>query len=185
MQEFSEAANPGKHIAEMFPFLAKLPTWMQWWRKAALQSFNRQAAIWMKYWTQLKEQMALNSAPECFVKQFIETDYEKNGISELQAAFVAGSTLFFISVVCDFSHHLTKFNCQIPAMIEAGSETTSSALNSCIRYLAAYPEAQAKAYEEVRRVIGENRVPNFDDEENLPYIRACVKETLRIRPVTK
>ncbi|KAF9883127.1 hypothetical protein FE257_004076 [Aspergillus nanangensis] len=160
MQEFSEAANPGKHIAEMFPVLANLPTFMQWWRKAALQSFHRQAVIWMKYWTKLKEQMDSNQAPECFVKQFIESDYENNGICELQAAFVAGT------------------------MIEAGSETTSSALNSCVRYLAAFPEAQAKAYEEIRRVIGENRMPNFEDEQDLPYIRACVKEVLRIRPVT-
>lgn len=70
-------------------------------------------------------------------------------------------------------------------MIEAGSETTSSALNSCVRYLAAYPEAQAKAYAEVHRVIGECRIPSFEDEQDLPYIRACVKEVLRIRPVTK
>ncbi len=70
-------------------------------------------------------------------------------------------------------------------MIEAGSETTSSALNSCVKYFAAYPEAQAKAYAEVRRVIGESRLPSFEDEPNLPYIRACVTEVLRIRPVTK
>lgn len=70
-------------------------------------------------------------------------------------------------------------------MIEAGSETTSSALNSCVKYFAAYPEAQAKAYAEVRRVVGENRMPDFNDEHDLPYIRACVKEVLRIRPVTK
>ncbi|KAJ5559804.1 hypothetical protein N7513_002203 [Penicillium frequentans] len=160
MKEFSEAANPGKHIAEMFPALADIPIFMQWWRRAAQQSFARQAAIWMKYWTQLKEQMNMNQAPECFVKRFIETDHQKNGISELQAAFLAGT------------------------MIEAGSETTSSALNSCVRYFAAFPEAQAKAYEEVRRVVGENRFPNFEDERDLPYIRACVKEILRIRPVT-
>jgi len=70
-------------------------------------------------------------------------------------------------------------------MIEAGSETTSSALNSCVKYFAAYPEAQARAYAEIQRVVGESRFPSFDDEVNLPYIRACVKEILRIRPVNK
>ncbi|KAL2839386.1 cytochrome P450 [Aspergillus pseudoustus] len=160
MQEFSEAAEPGKHIAEIFPALVKIPAWMQWWRKAARRSFNRQAAIWMKYWKRLRSQIDSNEAPECFVKQFIETDYEKNDISELQASFVAGT------------------------MIEAGSETTSSALNSCVKYFAAYPEAQAKAYAEVRQVIGGSRLPSFKDEPKLPYIRACVKEVLRIRPVT-
>lgn len=70
-------------------------------------------------------------------------------------------------------------------MIEAGSETTSSALNSCVKYFAAFPEAQAKAYAEIEKTIGQNRIPSFDDEPNLPYIKACVKEILRIRPVTK
>ncbi|KAJ9483385.1 hypothetical protein VN97_g10023 [Penicillium thymicola] len=160
MDEFSKAVTPGKYMAETLPVLTKLPAWMQWWRKEALRSFNRQAAIWMKYWTGLMTQMDQGQAPECFVKQFIETDYEKNNISELQASFVAGT------------------------MIEAGSETTSSALNSCVKYFAAYPEAQIKAFEEIQRVVGEDRIPTFKDEPDLPYIRACVKEVLRIRPVT-
>ncbi|KNG83645.1 putative O-methylsterigmatocystin oxidoreductase [Aspergillus nomiae NRRL 13137] len=160
MQVFSDATAPGSYITEAFPVLNKLPAQMQLWRKAALQSFHRQVAIWMKYWTRLKTQMDSNQAPECFVKQFIETDYERNGIGELQASFVAGT------------------------MIEAGSETTSSALDSCVKYFAAYPKAQAKAYNEVRRVVGENRLPAFEDERDLPYIRAYIKEILRIRPVT-
>lgn len=69
-------------------------------------------------------------------------------------------------------------------MIEAGSETTSSALNTCILYLAANPHIQHLAGEELSRVIGPNRTPTFADEASLPYIRALVKETLRIRPVT-
>lgn len=69
-------------------------------------------------------------------------------------------------------------------MIEAGSETTSSAVNSALKYLAAYPEAQQKAHEEISRVIGDGRSPTFDDESDLPYIRSIVKEILRLRPVT-
>lgn len=69
-------------------------------------------------------------------------------------------------------------------MIEAGSETTSSALNSSILYIAAHPEVQERANEEISRVVGDARSPTFDDEEALPYIRAMGKEILRIRPVT-
>jgi len=58
---------------------------------------QRQANIWMKYWTTLKQQMAEQKAPDCFVKQFIETDYEKQDISEIQAAFVAGCMLLSLS----------------------------------------------------------------------------------------
>lgn len=69
-------------------------------------------------------------------------------------------------------------------MIEAGSETTSSSLNSCIKYLAAYPHVQQRAHEELSKVVGDSRSPTFEDEPDLPYIRAMVKEILRIRPVT-
>lgn len=69
-------------------------------------------------------------------------------------------------------------------MIEAGSETTSSALNSAIKYLAAFPDVQKKANVELTKAVGDNRSPTFEDEADLPYIRAMVKEILRIRPVT-
>ena len=69
-------------------------------------------------------------------------------------------------------------------MIEAGSETTSSSLNTLILYLSAYPEVQARAQEEISRVVGDTRSPTFGDEESLPYIRAIVKEGQRVRPTT-
>lgn len=33
------------------------------------------------------------------------------------------------------------------------------------------------------RVVGPNRLPTFEDISNLPYIRACVKEMLRMNPI--
>lgn len=91
MQDFSEAAEPGKYLAETFPPLSKLPVCLQWWRKSAERSFQRQASIWMKYFSELQRSIKQNEAPECFVKSFIESSYEKNDISDLQASFVAGS----------------------------------------------------------------------------------------------
>lgn len=91
MEDFSKAAAPGAFIADMIPPLANLPSWMQWWKSRAEAHYNRQVTIWMKFWTNLKAQMAEKKAPECFVRQFAETDYSKQGISEIQAAFVAGS----------------------------------------------------------------------------------------------
>ncbi len=176
MKEFSDSAAPGAFIADLIPPLAQLPVWMQWWRKRALGYQERQTKIWMKYWTILRQQIEEKTAPECFVKQFIGTNYEKEGISEIQAAFVAGSKS--LPVV------LTRITDLWLAMIEAGSETTSAALNSCIKYLAASPAVQERANEEISAAIGDSNSPIFDDEHLLPYIRAMVKEILRIRPVT-
>ncbi|KAJ8495804.1 hypothetical protein ONZ45_g12698 [Pleurotus djamor] len=46
-----------------------------------------------------------------------------------------------------------------------------------------YPEVQAKAQEEVDRVIGDARLPEFSDRESLPYLNAVVREVLRWNPV--
>jgi len=67
-------------------------------------------------------------------------------------------------------------------MIEAGSETTSMQLNNMLVGLLSNPEAIVKAHEELDRVVGSDRPPNFDDEPNLPYIRAIVKVFLPLPP---
>lgn len=40
----------------------------------------------------------------------------------------------------------------------------------------AYPEVQKKAHEELDRVVGRDRLPSIEDEKNLPYCHAIVKE---------
>jgi cytochrome P450 len=46
-----------------------------------------------------------------------------------------------------------------------------------------YPDVQRKAQEEIDRIVGNDRLPGFNDRENLPYIDAIVKEVLRWHPV--
>lgn len=50
--------------------------------------------------------------------------------------------------------------------------------------MALYPEVQRKAQEELDRVIGRDRLPEFSDQSSLPYIMAVVKETMRWQLVT-
>jgi cytochrome P450 len=45
------------------------------------------------------------------------------------------------------------------------------------------PDAQAKAQEEIDRVIGTDRLPTFDDEEKLPYVSALSREVFRWQQV--
>lgn len=46
-----------------------------------------------------------------------------------------------------------------------------------------YPEAQKKAQEELDEIIGRDRMPTFADRDSLPYIQACVRESLRWKTV--
>lgn len=46
-----------------------------------------------------------------------------------------------------------------------------------------FPDVQKKAREELDAAVGFSRMPEYEDKESLPYIRAVVDETLRWRPV--
>lgn len=42
-----------------------------------------------------------------------------------------------------------------------------------------HPDVQAKAREELDRVVGPTRLPEFEDRDSLPYVTAIMKELLR------
>lgn len=49
--------------------------------------------------------------------------------------------------------------------------------------MANHPEAQARAQAELDSVVGTNRLPEFSDIDDLPYINAIVTEVLRWHPI--
>ena len=61
---------------------------------------------------------------------------------------------------------------------------TVSALGSFILAMLQFPEVQRTAQAELDRVIGNHRLPEYDDYQSLPYFMALMKELLRWRPVT-
>ena len=46
-----------------------------------------------------------------------------------------------------------------------------------------YPEKMHKAQLELDTVVGRERMPEYSDYDNLPYVRALLNEVLRWRPV--
>jgi cytochrome P450 len=69
-------------------------------------------------------------------------------------------------------------------MYAAGADTTVSALSTFILAMLANPEAQRKAQREIDSVVGLGNLPDFSDEEGMPYVAAVVKEVLRWKNVT-
>jgi cytochrome P450 len=56
---------------------------------------------------------------------------------------------------------------------------TVASIQAFLLAMSLYPDVQAKAQAEIDRVVGPRRLPTFSDRENLPYIDAIVKETVR------
>lgn len=47
-----------------------------------------------------------------------------------------------------------------------------------------FPEVQKKAQAELDLVVGSSRLPDFNDLDNLTYVKAVAMETLRWMPTT-
>ena len=77
----------------------------------------------------------------------------------------------------------TELSSLAGALFGAGSDTSSSTLISFFLACCAFPETLPKAWEELDRIVGPNRSPRFEDEPDLVYVKAFVKEVLRWRSV--
>ena len=68
------------------------------------------------------------------------------------------------------------------SMLEAGSDTSASVIQTFLLHMLSFPEHLKKAQEELDRVVGPDRLPSWEDEEQLPYLMACIKESMRLNP---
>lgn len=102
---------------------------------------------------------ANNTSQPSFCNDLLRVQ-EQEQISDEQAAYLSGS------------------------LLEAGSDTTSSILIGFIQAMMVFPDVQQKAQEEIDRVVGSDRLPVMEDSDSLPYIRGCVKESIRWMPTT-
>ncbi|KAJ6199963.1 cytochrome P450 CYP2 subfamily [Bipolaris maydis] len=152
---------PPYFIVDELPLLQILPKWLQPGRREAEECGNEVRKIKLDLWHRLERQYAAGKAPKCYGREIIEhkdTWYAK-GLVEEDLAWICGG------------------------LVEAGFETSAATLNSLVLHLAANPRVQTAAQEEIMRVVGSARCPHFEDLCHLPYVRACVKEMLRLNPI--
>jgi hypothetical protein len=149
----------GAALADFYPILRYVPYFLSSGKREAYQHHNHEIKLYTNLWLKAKSAI-LNKEKDrrvCVCDEVIKMQQEEN-VSDLYAAYI-GAQLW-----------------------EAGSDTTSTELYGFYQALLLYPEVQAKGQEELDRVIGNDRMPTLDDMDQLPYVRACVKESLRWLP---
>ncbi|XP_071737531.1 3,9-dihydroxypterocarpan 6A-monooxygenase-like [Rutidosis leptorrhynchoides] len=62
----------------------------------------------------------------------------------------------------------------------AGTDTSAITIEWALAELINHPNIMQKAVEEIDKVVGKNRLLKESDIQNLPYLQAIVKETLRL-----
>ncbi|OCH91504.1 CyP450 monooxygenase [Obba rivulosa] len=155
------AFHSGSFLVDYLPFLKYVPAWMPG------ASFKKKAAKWKV------DCLAMKQLP-------------------WQNVVVNGSD---VPVAVKLSERLSHLDGEAYAAEEeiaenvagiayaAGADTTISTLQCFFQAMILFPEVQKSAQEELTRVVGPYRLPEFSDRAALPYINALCKECLRWQPV--
>ncbi len=81
-------------------------------------------------------------------------------------------------------HHLTDNDilAEMVLFMLAGYDTSSNILGLTCYNLAVFPETQDRIVEEINQVCGLSDTVTYDDIQKMPYLEACISETLRLYP---
>lgn len=172
MDNLSTAMTPMRYAVDIFPALKHLPsgfpgtafkTTAQNMKKVNFDSAH------IPY-TFVKQQMANGTNRSSFVSNLIERYTSDNSID---------------TGLDHDTEDAIKWAAGI--MYGGGSDSSVATLSAFTLAMILFPEVQKKAQEEIDSVIGASRLPQFEDEERLPYVSAVAKELIRwftILPIT-
>ncbi|KAF8587791.1 cytochrome P450 [Ramaria rubella] len=164
MAAVEEAANPGSFFIDFLPILKYVPEWVPG------AGFKTKARHWKVAITDLAE------IPYRFVQRSLDAGA---AVPSITAAMLAK-----YSRDGSISPEDEKVIRATGAVaFGAGSDTTSVALTWFVMAMVLYPEVQRKAQEELDNVLGMDRLPTFQNREQLPYINAICKEIQRWNPI--
>lgn len=73
----------------------------------------------------------------------------------------------------------TAISLQKLKFVSIGFLQTANSLLWILYNLSRNPHVQEKLLEEIQSVLPENQVPRAEDVRNMPYLKACLKESMR------
>lgn len=158
MQRAAELNVPGKTfpmVMETFPVLAKLPKTIAPWLKP-FGSGGRGTNFFYALADEANQK--IGQGEPCYVKTLFK-EAPKYDLNRDEIASLTGN------------------------LFGAGSDTSSSTLVTFALACCAFPETLPRAWEELDHVVGPHRSPSWEDEQDLPYVKAFVKEVFRWRSV--
>ncbi|TCD68719.1 hypothetical protein EIP91_010003 [Steccherinum ochraceum] len=145
---------PGKFLVDSWPILLWIPKSLQWFRWDAEVHRKMDTELYMDLMNTVKSQIDQGIAKDSMATRALSKQAQF-GLNEEQTAYA------------------------LAAPYAAGVGTTTTAADILLMAMLNYPECMKKAQEELDRVVGPHRLPDFSDEDALPYCTACIKEAQR------
>ncbi|KAJ7083084.1 cytochrome P450 [Mycena belliarum] len=152
------AAAPGAFIVEYFTWMQYLPRWMSGWRRYAEYWYEKDSALLTGLFSGVQARVDAGDNGPSVAAKLIKVQ-DQDSLSVLDSAWLS-ATLY-----------------------AAGAETSAGQMEWFMVSMILNPGVQKAAHTEMDNIIGRGRMPTLNDYDQLPYIRAIVKEVLRWRPV--
>ncbi|OSD08730.1 CyP450 monooxygenase [Trametes coccinea BRFM310] len=154
---FNVLLAPGKYLVELFPSLRYVPAWFP---GAGFQREAKQA--------------------KAMLRDLVRVPWD----DAVAAIMVQRDGTAPASMTATLLDQLSQLSGQEGVMEEkVARHTTLSSIQAFFLVMAGFPDAQKKAQAELDSVVGSKRLPDFSDQEALPYVSALIKECLRWHPV--
>ncbi|KAI0267870.1 cytochrome P450 oxidoreductase [Gloeopeniophorella convolvens] len=153
--EFYLATLPAAWAVDSFPFLRYLPSWMPGagFKKVAERYRKTTMESTLQPLAFTQRCMAHGTEVSSFSSILLRSELDP---SDAEVVPFAASSLF-----------------------GGGTDTIAATISTFVLAMVLFPDVQRKAQEELDRVVGRHRLPNFDDRDHLPYLAAVYKELLR------
>ncbi|KAF9447574.1 cytochrome P450 [Macrolepiota fuliginosa MF-IS2] len=160
----NNASAPGKYLVDAIPLLKYVPEWFPG------AKFKRDAKEWSKVAMKFRE-APFQAAKSNIAKGVAPPSYTATCLDSITAS----STRERLAREEEVKDTAAIF-------YGGGTDTTLSVLLTFMLAMTHFPDAQSKAQEELDRVVGPDRLPDFNDAQNLPYFSALIREVMRWHP---
>ncbi|KAF9568495.1 cytochrome P450 [Agrocybe pediades] len=165
VQPLLHVVHAGNYLVDYIPALKYIPSWFPG------AKFKTDAATWAV------DIRNLVDIPFEMVKKDIS-----KGVAKRSFVYDSLDKLKTDGVEDRYEEEIIK-NCAGMVYL-AGSDTTTTLMQAWILAMANYPEVQKKAQAEIDKVVGRNRLPDFNDRPSMPFVEAMLQEAMRWGLVT-
>ncbi|EIN08308.1 cytochrome P450, partial [Punctularia strigosozonata HHB-11173 SS5] len=140
----TQVYTPGKHApVDLLPILKYVPERWAPWKGICRDLRELQMSFYTRLTNECKERMYSSQQVDtlCFMDAVVKRQQELELTDDMAALLGA-------------------------VLLEGGSDTTATFMQSFLLMVTAHPEVQRKLHEEMDRVVGDGRTPNMDDFHN-------------------
>ena len=91
LRRFVSYRRPGSFLVDTFPILATIPLFnlLSNWRKIGAEIYKADTEVFLSFWTQMLAEVKAGTAPHSFGRDFAQSNYQAQGLDELDAAYTA------------------------------------------------------------------------------------------------